>query len=361
VTTGSWSIGSSSYSTSKLYASKVWAGTDGKYESWLGGTRVKWNSYTMEHRRWSSIIADSNYGVGSITPLSAVSAQALVGWKTNDDLRLLAKLWESIRGHSFDLGINIAEASKTYSSIVQNCRNLGSALISLKHGRIGNAFRYLGVTGRRRSFATKRLSASDVSGRWLEMQYAWMPLVHDSYEASKALAALTGPRSLRFSASVGTKRATYNGTQVPGAFDYLVTVSVSKKILADLYEDTSFARSLGLVDPASIAWEVVPYSFVVDWFIPVGTYLSVWQSIPSLKGRFLSTTRIGQKHSGYRVILPAGNPGYNGTRKTDSWFRIERVPSSSLSVPMPTFNSVPKALSPKRILNAIALTHQALK
>lgn len=361
MTTGGWSIGTSSYYNSKIYASKSWTGGDGKYEAWLGGTRIKWNSYTMERRRWTSVIEDSNYGIGSITPLSASSASSLVGWSANDDLRLLAKLWESIRGHSFDLGINIAEASKTYSGIVQNLRSLGSALISLKHGHVGNAFRYLGVAGRRRSFATRRLNTSDVTGRWLEMQYAWMPIVHDSYQAAKALEALTGPRALRFTASVGTKRATYNGTQVPGAFDYLVSVSVSKRLQAELYEDASFARTLGLVDPASIAWEVVPYSFVVDWFIPVGTYLSVWSSIPSLKGRFLSTTRIGQKHSGYRVISAAGNPGYNGTKKTDEWFRIERTASSSLSVPMPTFNSVPKALSPKRILNAVALIHQALK
>lgn len=361
MTTGSWSVGTASYATSKLYASKTWTGGDGKYETWLGGTRVKWNSYTMERRRWTSTIKDPNYGVGSITPLSAASASSLVGWKANDDLRLLSKLYESIRGHSLDLGINIAEGKKTYQGIVQNVRSLGNALISVKHGRYGNALRYLGVTGRRRSFSTKRLNSLDLSGRWLELQYAWKPLVHDSYEAAKALAAMTGPRTYRYNASLGPKRATYDGSQVPIAFKYLVTVSVSKRLQAELYEDVPFARALGLTDPASIAWEVVPYSFVVDWFIPIGTYLSVWQSVPSLKGRFLSTTRIGQKLTGFTVILPAGNPGYNGTTKVDEWFRIERVASSSLTVPMPTFNSVPKALSPRHLLNAIALIHQALK
>lgn len=33
------------------------------------------------------------------------------------------------------------------------------------------------------------------------------------------------------------------------------------------------ADELGLLNPLSFAWEVVPYSFVVDWFIPVGTML----------------------------------------------------------------------------------------
>lgn len=361
MTTGSWTVGNPNYSTSVLYASKTWTGGDGKYEAWLEGTRIKWNSYTMERRRWTSAIAQANYGIGSITPHSAASASALVGWNANDDLRLLAKLWENIRGHSLDLGINIAEGKKTYQGIVQNVRSIGSALVSVKHGHYGNALRYLGVAGRRRSFSTRRLNSLDLSGRWLELQYAWKPLVHDSYEAAKALAAMTGPRSYRYTASVGKKSATYDGSQVPFAFKYLVTISVSKRLQVELYEDVSFARALGLTDPASIAWEVVPYSFVVDWFIPIGTYLSVWQSVPSLKGRFLTTTRIGQKLSGYKVLTPAGSPGYNGTFKSDNWFRIERAVVSSLSVPMPTFNSVPKALSPRHLLNAVALIHQALK
>lgn len=34
------------------------------------------------------------------------------------------------------------------------------------------------------------------------------------------------------------------------------------------------AQSLGLLDPLTLAWELIPFSFVVDWFLPVGTYLS---------------------------------------------------------------------------------------
>lgn len=33
------------------------------------------------------------------------------------------------------------------------------------------------------------------------------------------------------------------------------------------------ASSSGLINPLSIAWEVVPFSFVLDWFIPIGATL----------------------------------------------------------------------------------------
>jgi hypothetical protein len=31
--------------------------------------------------------------------------------------------------------------------------------------------------------------------------------------------------------------------------------------------------SFGLLNPAAVAWELLPFSFVVDWFLPVGRYL----------------------------------------------------------------------------------------
>jgi hypothetical protein len=30
----------------------------------------------------------------------------------------------------------------------------------------------------------------------------------------------------------------------------------------------------GLVNPFEVAWEIVPFSFVADWFLPIGRYLS---------------------------------------------------------------------------------------
>jgi hypothetical protein len=359
MTTGSWTVGVNS-SEFPFYGFKSWTGTNGKTEPWQGGIRTKWNNYELQHVKWRqtppTVFGRSPANLPAWTLAQIASA---VGWSNNDDLRLLEKLSEVIRGHSFDLGVNIAEASKSYGTVVKNLRSIGSALHSLKHGRIGDVTRQLG----RGSRDIKRLDAKDLSGRWLETQYAFMPLIDQSYEAAKALEAVTGPRRLQFSAKSPTKRITFEASSSLANYLHEASATYSKCITCELREDLSLQRSLGLVNPAEIAWELVPYSFVVDWFIPVGTYIGAWGVIPALDGRFCTTLR-GSEKSG--PISHGTNPAnnnwtiYAACNKRELRFRTQRTVGGSLSIPHPSFNKLPKALSPKRILNAVALIHQRL-
>jgi hypothetical protein len=274
---------------------------------------------------------------------------------------LLNKLAEAIRGHSFDLGVNIAEATKSYGTIVSNVQSIGRALLDLKHGNFTGALRSLGARrrGPRGHWDTRSLDSKDLSGRWLETQYAFLPLVSQSYEAAKAFEAVTGPRRLRFSVGSSAKRATIEGSDSLPNYSMPWNLSFSKRLIAELYEELSLQRSLGLVNPAEIAWEVVPYSFVVDWFLPIGSYISAWGVIPALRGRFITAMRGAIKNGPINDFTVLKNYASSGCHQS----RIEysRVISGSLSVPLPTFNSLPKALSPKRLLNAVSLIHQILR
>jgi hypothetical protein len=146
----------------------------------------------------------------------------------------------------------------------------------------------------------------------------------------------------------------------PSIYIYPVHWTYSKRIKADLYEDISVARSLGMVDPLQVAWEIVPYSFVVDWFLPVGSFLSAWAVIPKLRGRFLTIERAGAKAVG--LIWKPGQPifSWKNSNKKEQWFATTRT-AGALNVPLPTFKRLPKALSPAHLYNAVALIHQLLK
>lgn len=358
MTTGSWTVGDGG---TALFAQKQWSGGDGKTEPWNGGIRSKWNSYDMFHAKRRMTLG-SPYLPALPPNYSMLSIKGTVGWSVNDELNMLDKLAQLVRGHSFDLGVNMAEAHKTYGTIVGNLRSIGSALLSLKRGNISQALRTLGSgrIGPRRGI--RPLAGRDLSARWLETQYAFMPLISQSFEAAKALEAVTRPRVLRFSAGSRTLRKTLD-------FDFTslckmsMYVTYSQRVTAELSEPLSLGRTLGLTNPAQVAWEVVPYSFVVDWFIPVGTYISAFGIIPKLQGRFMITERGALKFGPVRPA-PSNAPEWKEYAKANNrmeFFRTKRTPTSSLSVPVPTFNSLPRALSPKRLLNAVALIHQSLR
>lgn len=67
-------------------------------------------------------------------------------------------------------------------------------------------------------------------------------------------------------------------------------------------------QQLGLTNPALVAWELVPFSFVFDWFISVGQYL---QGITALHG-----VTILKAMQSYEEHVVGGSvesfPGYNG-------------------------------------------------
>jgi hypothetical protein len=116
------------------------------------------------------------------------------------------------------------------------------------------------------------------------------------------------------------------------------------------------SRSLGLLDPLSVAWEILPWSFVVDWFYPVGTFLDNLSIIPQLEGRFTQTLKQSH-HSIVKVI----NPLYLGAFGDNVQFRFGRFPSFGLATVLPSFRPFDKAMSSRRIYNAIALAQQKFK
>jgi len=126
-----------------------------------------------------------------------------------------------------------------------------------------------------------------------------------------------------------------------------------------MFEELSAPRSLGLYDPLSVAWELVPFSFVADWFIPIGTYLDNLAAIPNISAltwvcniRFYSGSGIG-----YSVDASGNN--YKGSRTNKSSITFSRSPYSlDTANVFPEFKKLPDALSSGHIKNAVALLHQ---
>lgn len=323
----------------------------------------QWNDYSVIIDRAQSSKGSGNYfvGEGSYLPLDIVEHCA---WTGTDELALVSRVAEAGKGHSFNLGIAAAEGAETVGLIVSTARRLASAAWSVKKGRIDLAIKTLGAPPKkgRMRYQPKELTTKDVSSMWLEIQYGWRPLLQDVHAATEAYAKLTeGPRKSRFYVRQAGQVVTGDSKSWANPDDYVINFEdkISKQIIVELTESLSAARSLGLQNPASIAWELVPFSFVADWFIPIGTYLEALNTIPKLNARYLETLRVEVKQSGSGGGGFPWHDQWKGAVGNSHHIRIVRTNlGSTLAIPTPRFKALDKALSPGHVKNAIALMHQ---
>lgn len=322
-----------------------WIGTNGKYHM-EGGRRVlnenPYWKHTMSH---SSSKSHRGYAidVGGTGAKGPIPANAKVQAQSN--------LVDAVRNHGFNMAKAGAEGKKTIDMAKKALKTCANVVRALKHGNLSGARRALAINGH-------TFTSRDVSGRWLELQYGWKPLLSDVHEAAKAYHALAGPvRSERVHASHHDGWPVI-GPVSPSNVSGNGWCGRSYSYVHILTEALSTPRSLGLLDPVSVAWEMLPYSFVADWFIPIGTYLDNLSIIPQLKGitvetecRVISCTGMGKKTSYY----------YDGASAQFRDMEIyRRIYPTGVSAETPTFNTWPQALSPRHIFNAVALAHQRM-
>jgi hypothetical protein len=297
-------------------------------------------------------------------------APVSANWTANDDLKLIGKLQERINGSDFNLGIALAECNQTLQMIGDSAIRINRSLTALKRGNINLAAKYLmDGTGRSQkkkysSNTSRTLSQSKLSSNWLELQYGWLPLLSDVKAGAEWLAnRLEVPFRQRYAASRRVSALRTRNT--PWVTYYLGVPNVNpvpsctcvaeyrKQIIAFITERPSVAVSLGLTDPLSVAWEKIPFSFVADWFIPVGDYLGARGFASSLTGTFVTTvkTQTGSFINGNGNFVV---PRYIGERQ----MTITRTVSTVLDVPMPRFKQFGQAASWSHCANAVALLTQ---
>jgi hypothetical protein len=385
VTTGSKSFGPNpaAHDFATIGFTKTWNGGDGRRTTIGGFEATKWNDYVMSAasrlRPLNTWEVYSRYvGPPPSQPLwydgpTMIGCSAYTNvdqnhahWETNDQLALVSKLADKVKGHQVNLGVNLAEMREFVPMVTGNLLKLAKAMRALKHGDFATAARQLGARKK-----TSKLKATDISGRWLELQYGWLPSLSDIYEGSKAFEALSnGPRKSTVVVS-RQKVNRFNASTSPSYMSAMATHKLKRYITYEMREELSAPRQIGLLDPLTVGWEILPFSFVVDWSLPIGTYLEALGVIPFLNGRFLQTTV--SKLTGFEdvqwVLDPHGKWGPNWVTyvvppfPTTDQFRgteMSRVAMSSVEVPFPAFKGQGEIFnSAKRVFNAVGLLHQA--
>lgn len=207
------------------------------------------------------------------------------------------------------------------------------------------------------------LRKADWSGQWLETRYGWRILKYDIQDIQKLLFGLEKKRSEVLKERVGYKRhyvqtGTTTYTDVSGTRYYSITdefeVSVRGNVLA-------LAPSPKLnINPFTTAWEIVPYSFIVDWFFDVGQWL---EALSFLGLATHTESAWGYKVDGKRttsLTSVAWSSGWTGDSELQAEVNLActtRIPSSVPYLPLVN----PSPLSIDQLRDLLSLLGQRLR
>jgi hypothetical protein len=213
---------------------------------------------------------------------------------------------------------------------------------------------------------------------WLELQYGWMPTVNDVNTAVKLLAEKDAEDQKRYTlSSIGKFEITDSesktvvikgGTPFTSYSKQEVTLTEENfrrwyhKTRLDAYVDNSLLGDLshfGFIDASAIAWELVPFSFLVDWSLPIGNYLSLLDASSGLAFRAGSKTLSTEFLSGTKNFSAKYPPTESFRPSSYRDFYTKREVIGSFPMPGLRLNRDPVSVT--RVLNAVALTRLAFK
>lgn len=173
---------------------------------------------------------------------------------------LADEAWSKLRGKVLDQDFNapvfLAEAGKTVDMVFEKAVQLHRVYHAFVRGRYDVARKALGIN-----------TSKGLAKNWLEYKYGWMPVLQDIHGAAKSLADMRyKPRTNYFVASARGKEV-WGRSGMQGSINYRAKVWCRVRVNSP---SATLGNKLGLLNPLTIAWELIPFSFVADWFVNIG-------------------------------------------------------------------------------------------
>lgn len=333
----------------------------------------------------ANVVTEVRYYPTSFDPLSMDQKEALQ--------ELALRFEKRCKEGSAQVGLMLAERKQTAKLVVTTARRLVSVVRRLKRLDFLGAYEELGVAptdsvseaarnftkassayerGRRyapnskgKRGARRALDADPVtktfSSLWLELQYGWKPLLMDVHESAMLLSDKVATKDA-FKVSVRVSR-TRRDEILGDDRKTIIGVGINKLWMrtSGCYrvkpEDAIIvaANAAGLLNPLSIAWELVPFSFVFDWFLPVGQFIDSFTTLSGFTQ--VSGFTVAKNESRLNIggtvprndVAPGAMDVYETARfvKTETQRVLNTPPRADLQMKNP--------FSPLHVANALAL------
>jgi hypothetical protein len=172
-------------------------------------------------------------------------------------------------------GENLAQINKSRDLINRRATQLAKFVSAVRRGRFGEAARTLKV-----SFDPSIYKRGGMASTFLEYQYGIAPVVQDIQTSVNILTkTVFWHQRMKGRCRTGDSFKTLD-THVSGNWSYTYSAEGSYRITSTCYTgirvdnpNLFLANQLGVLDTA-LPWKLIPFSFVVDWFVNVEQVLS---------------------------------------------------------------------------------------
>lgn len=288
----------SSVNTPRWNRPKKWLAPFNDYQMYL--TEVEPGTYSRKSTSFSSVSWHSGGGASNSSwSIESGNARVLIGSPavvSHDIARLLGEASReallNLKSQKVNLGQVYGERSQTLRMIRSSVQRISLSFSRLKRFDIVGAAHALNfelrpsrrkrLEDRRTAYLESKRSGADfAAASWLEYVYGWRPLLQDVHGSLEKWAdyQIGRPPLVRV---IGTSKESISRriwhSNSSTLKDY--TDARSEARIRVIYEYTLGNQifhelsSFGVTNPLALAWELLPYSFVVDWFLPIGDFLS---------------------------------------------------------------------------------------
>lgn len=328
----------------------AFAYTATKYTNYQGNRKVTRVSDNKFHTQIDGCVLGSSV-------LTRVTVPDMLNYHYN---KALAKLNDKVRGQ-LDLAVSVAE----YHQLTQMVKGVGKIDTYL-----GNTLRGIDkVSMRSGKYRTLKGLVKDAGNNWLQWQYGIKPLLSDIYGAADEYFRHQIPNILTVTAksyeSIGVQRLSKLDPSEP-----VETIDVNgvQGVMFHLkFKDKGGfdAARWATLNPVSLAWELMPYSFVVDWVYNVGDFLRSYETSLLYGSSFVSGyyTQLRAWHPMHErrnfTYVGSGDRYVDNTKSMGGFTDFKRIVLGSYPGPrLPTFKV---DLGTERYLSAASLLAQHLR